>query len=103
MEVALNSMGVGQRGTVTAVKVEGAMLRRLLDIGIVSGTKLSCVMKSPLGDPTAYLIRGALIALRKEDSEKIIIKLDYPSQEVKNNGSDNTVGRRASRRCKYRR
>lgn len=93
MEVALSSLDVGQSGTVNDLKVEGAMLRRLLDIGIVSGTKLSCVMKSPLGDPTAYLVRGALIALRKEDSEKIVIELDSPVQGVKNNGTDFTVGR----------
>ena len=93
MEVALSSLDVGQSGTVNDLKVEGAMLRRLLDIGIVSGTKLSCVMKSPLGDPTAYLVRGALIALRKEDSEKIVIELDSPVQGVKDNGTDFTVGR----------
>lgn len=93
MEVALSSLDVGQSGTVNDLKVEGAMLRRLLDIGIVSGTKLSCVMKSPLGDPTAYLVRGALIALRKEDSEKIVIELDSPVQGVKDNGTDLTVGR----------
>lgn len=93
MEVALSSLDVGQSGTVNDLKVEGAMLRRLLDIGIVSGTKLSCVMKSPLGDPTAYLVRGALIALRKEDSEKIVIELDFPVQGVKDNGTDFTVGR----------
>ena len=101
MEVALSSLDIGQSGTVNNLKVEGAMLRRLLDIGIVSGTKLSCVMKSPLGDPTAYLVRGSLIALRKEDSEKIVIELDSTVQGVKDNGTDFTVGRRTCRRGGY--
>lgn len=47
--------------------------RRLLDMGLVPGTAVSCVFKSPLGDPCAYLIRGALVALRLEDAEKIIV------------------------------
>ena len=49
------------------------MRRRLRDIGLIEGTKVKCVLKSPAGDPTAYQIRGALIALRSEDAEKVIL------------------------------
>ena len=49
------------------------MRRRLQDIGLIEGTEVECVQKSPAGDPVAYRIRGALIALRSEDSSNILV------------------------------
>lgn len=48
--------------------------RRLLDIGLIENTVVQCVEISPLGDPKAFLIRGAVIALRSEDCRNILIK-----------------------------
>ena len=50
------------------------MRRRVQDIGLICGTKVECVQKSPSGDPKAYLIRGALIAIRNSDARKIIVE-----------------------------
>ena len=57
----------GQSATVTRVSTEcrGAQRRRLLDLGVVPGTVITAEMLSPSGDPMAYRIRGALIALRR--------------------------------------
>lgn len=52
----------------------GPLKRRLLDLGIVKNTKITPVFKSPSGDPTAFEIRGTLIALRKEDTSLIKVK-----------------------------
>ena len=46
----------------------GSERRRLLDLGVVGGTEIRADMKSAAGDPVAYLIRGALIALRKSQA-----------------------------------
>ncbi len=51
----------------------GLERRRLLDLGIVPGTLVEAEMRSPGGDPTAYRVRGALIALRKEQAEQVHI------------------------------
>ncbi|RME45954.1 MAG: ferrous iron transport protein A [Caldilineae bacterium] len=51
----------------------GAERRRLMDLGILPGTLIRAEMVSPSGDPTAYRIRGALIALRKEQADRIYI------------------------------
>lgn len=51
----------------------GLERRRLMDLGIVPGTVIEAEMKSPSGDPTAYRIRGAIIALRKEQANQIHI------------------------------
>lgn len=93
MEIALCDLKVGQSSTVVSVNAKGDILRRFLDIGIVNGTKIKCVFKSPLGDPTAFLIRGAVIALRKEDSINIIVKSELPSLVVSDNGTNVTIGR----------
>lgn len=49
--------------------------RRCLDLGLLPGTEVEAVMDSPLGDPVAYRIRGALIALRREDAEGVLVEL----------------------------
>ncbi|MCH5185230.1 MAG: ferrous iron transport protein A [Oscillospiraceae bacterium] len=70
----LNMLPVGQSTNVKKVLSRGDIRRRLRDIGLIEGTKVSCLQISPPGDPTAYLIRGAVIALRCEDSSNIIIE-----------------------------
>ena len=54
----------GESCAVRALCATGGMRRRLLDIGLVENTPVYCVGKSPGGDPTAYLICGAVIAIR---------------------------------------
>lgn len=63
----------GHSGIVKAVHSEGLERRRLMDLGIVPGTAITAEMQSPLGDPVAYRVRGALIALRREQAALIEI------------------------------
>ena len=71
----LSSLDKGEKATVKYLFISGSMRRRLQDIGLIKGTKVECVGKSPAGDPKAYLIRGAVIALRSEDAQRIIVEL----------------------------
>ena len=64
----LNALQVGERGIVAQVEGEPAMRRRLMDLGLVPGTVVTCRLISPAGDPAAYQIRGATIALRSRDA-----------------------------------
>lgn len=68
-ELPLNTVGI-----VNDLNCNGNIRRRLLDLGVVKGTKITPVFKSPSGDPTAFEIRKTLIALRKEDSSLINLK-----------------------------
>lgn len=70
----LNAVPEGRRATVRALLSTGSMRRRLLDIGLIEGTDVECLQRSPAGDPVAYLIRGAVIALRSEDSSQIVVE-----------------------------
>lgn len=65
----------GYTGKITGLDITGGMRRRLQDIGLVEGTRVKCLMHAPSGDPAAYLIRGAVIALREEDSRRIFISV----------------------------
>ena len=71
---ALNLLRAGESGTVSACDAEEGIRRRLMDIGLVSGARVDCLHKSPLGDPTAYRIFGAVIALRSEDAAHVRIR-----------------------------
>lgn len=69
----LSQINEGQNATVRCLETCGSIRRRLLDLGLIEGTKIQCVQLGPCGDPIAYLIRGALIALRREDAETILV------------------------------
>ena len=47
------------------------MQRRLRDLGLIENTRVVCLGRSPMGDPSAYLIRGTVIALRQCDCRGI--------------------------------
>jgi ferrous iron transport protein A len=72
-EKRLDELKPGQRGTVKRLEVTGVQRRRLMDLGLLPGTIVTVAMDSPLGDPTAYRIREALIALRKVQARLIVI------------------------------
>lgn len=70
----LNEIRPGEHARILDLTATGNMRRRLLDIGLITNTDIECVGKSPCGDPKAYLIRGAVIAIRSEDSKNILIQ-----------------------------
>ncbi len=74
MTQRLSDMAPGQRAAVCGVTAEESMARRLMDIGMVKDTEVECLMKSPLGDPAAYLVKGAVIALRREDAATVLVR-----------------------------
>ena len=68
---SLDRLGDGQSAYVVRVEAEPAMGRRLLDMGLIPGTRVTCRGRSPAGDPAAYLIRGAVVALRTRDAASV--------------------------------
>ena len=69
--ISLNKLPIGKIGYVDSLLSDGNERRRMLDLGVVPNTKIEALYKSPAGDPIAYFIRGAVIALRNEDAQKI--------------------------------
>ena len=73
--MSLCDMKVGDKAIIKQVNAGENIKRRLLDIGLVEETCVECVLKSILNGPLAYLIRGAVIAVRKDDSKDILVEL----------------------------
>ena len=73
--IPLNLLPLGKKAVVKSLTSEGTIRRRMLDLGLISDTVVEALQKSPSGDPTAYYIRGAVIALRSQEASKIIVEI----------------------------
>lgn len=71
---SLDALTRGEKAVVTGLTSPGSIRRRLMDIGLVEGTVVECIGKSPFGDPAAFQIKGAIIALRRQDSNTVKIE-----------------------------
>lgn len=67
MKKELNCLSVGEEGIITFVPEGLRLSRRLFDLGVTVGTPVKCVLKAPFGDPSAYRVKGTLIAVRSSD------------------------------------
>lgn len=72
----LQNLPLGKSAPIHSLSAEEPMRQRLFDMGFTPGTSITPLYQSPSGDPRAYLIRGAVIALRSEDAEKILVKTE---------------------------
>ena len=72
--MTLNDMKIGQSAVVTAVGGEGALRRRLLDMGITPRTALMVRKMAPLGDPIEIRIRGYELTLRLADGTSVVVE-----------------------------
>jgi len=73
--IPLNILPIGSFGKVKKITAEGKIRRRMMDLGLIPDTKVESLRKSPSGDPIAYEIRGAVIALRSEEASKILVEV----------------------------
>ena len=73
MQLCLNDMEPGEKAVVSELRVTGSLRRRLLDIGLIRNTEVECLGRSPCGDPIAFRIRGAVIAIRASDCKRILV------------------------------
>lgn len=74
--MTLRDLKPGESGTITAVGGKGALRRRLLEMGLTPGAKLTVQKTAPLGDPIEIRVRGYHLTLRKDDAGEIEIEKD---------------------------
>ncbi len=72
----LDTVPIGELATVTSVNTQLSLKQRLYDIGLVPGSKIKVVHQSPAGNPRAYLVKGAVIALRNCDAKNISVRVE---------------------------
>ncbi len=70
----LKDVRVGESATVIKLEGEGAVRRRIMDMGITKGTKILVKKVAPLGDPLELTVRGYQLSIRKEDAKKILVE-----------------------------
>ena len=70
----LRQAKVGQRVTVVKLHGEGAIKRRIMDMGITKGTEIYIRKVAPLGDPIEVTVRGYELSLRREDGEMVEVR-----------------------------
>lgn len=73
--VPLGHLHEGETATVDSLELNGAIRRRVQELGLIPGTKITCVRVAPAGSPVAYGIRGAVVALRRRDAMGIKVSL----------------------------
>ena len=75
--ITLDKLPLNEYGKIENIECTGNIKRRLLDLGLVKGTKIVPVLISPSKDPRAFFVRGTTIAIRKEDAENIKISYSF--------------------------
>ena len=69
--MTLNELKIGQSCKITKVNSEGALRKRLLDMGLTPKTKVTLHKTAPMGDPIELLLRGYNHTIRKEEPARI--------------------------------
>lgn len=72
--MTLKDIRVGHRAKVVKVNGEGAIKRRIMDMGITKGTRIYVRKVAPLGDPFELQVRGYELSLRKADAEMVEVE-----------------------------
>lgn len=70
----LDRLAVGRRAAVTGLSAPEPQRRRLMELGFIPGGQVAAVQESPWGDPVAYAVCGAVIALRRADAHQIAVR-----------------------------
>lgn len=71
MATTLNDLKPGQNGVIVAIQGQGAIKRRLVDMGLTPGVRVYVRKVAPLGDPIEINLRGYGLSLRRDDAKKI--------------------------------
>ena len=70
----LRTTGIGSTVQVVRLHGEGAVKRRIMDMGITKGTEIYVRKAAPLGDPLEIMVRGCELSLRKADAEMVEVR-----------------------------
>src|SRR5437588_1632602 len=75
-DLSLDGLSLGAHARVLAVKGQGAIARRLMEMGVVPGAPVRVIKRAPLGDPIEVRVRGYHLALRRTEAQTIVVTSD---------------------------
>ena len=70
----LRDIAVGSSATVLRLHGEGAVKRRIMDMGLIKGTQIKVEKVAPIGDPIQLTLRGYALSIRKDEAEMVEVK-----------------------------
>ncbi len=70
----INDLSVGESALILKINCDGAMKRRLIDMGITPGVKVKLHKIAPLGDPLELKLRGYMLSIRRSEAKNIFVK-----------------------------
>ena len=73
--IPLSNLKLNSTGVIKEINCKSNIKRRLLDLGLIPNTEITPIMESVSGDPMAYEVRNIILAIRKEDSDKILVEI----------------------------
>ena len=81
MNKTLNDLRPGESGIILRLAGEGALKRRLVDMGLTPGVRITMRKTAPLGDPIEVNIRGYELSLRRADAKEIVIEQEMSNAD----------------------
>ena len=74
--ICLSQFKINEQGVIHSVDGEGALRRRLFDMGVTKGATVKLTKVAPLGDPLQIKIRGYDLSLRKKEANLVFVEVD---------------------------
>jgi len=75
-KINLRKMAINQSGVIAAVKIGGALGRRIREMGLVPGTEITIKQRAPLNDPVALRVMGGTLTLRNNEADHIEVEIE---------------------------
>ena len=69
--LTLDTLVAGERATIESLDGEPAVMRRLMELGLIPGTPIAMIRRAPLGDPLEVEVRGVHLSLRRAEAGRI--------------------------------
>ena len=73
-QIPLSTLKVGQSGVIAKLNIKGAIKRRFLDMGLVTGETIKVERVAPFGDPIDFIVKGYHLSLRKSEASQILVE-----------------------------
>ena len=73
-EISLSKVNLNKEYVIIKILLDDNIKQRIYDLGLIENTIIKAVYKSPFNDPVAYLVRGAIVAIRNKDADNIIVR-----------------------------
>lgn len=73
-KISLDKINLNEDYLIEDILLDEHIKQRIYDLGLIENTVIKALYKSPFNDPTAYLVRGAVIAIRDNEAKKIFVR-----------------------------